>query len=323
MILEAMAILVGFALLYLGSKWMVDGAAKLSLLLGVPPFVVGITIVAFGSSAPEAALALTAASTSSSDLALGGIIGSNIANMGLVLGVSAIFCPLIVKKGMLRRELGFMLLAMLLITIMAFLGGYTLEGGIILLLIMAVFLGQMLYTIVKGYPISEEIQEEVEEEVEEALPEGKRRQLVLLIIGLVVLVGGAQAIIWGAVGIAEGLGIDSVIIGLTTIAIGTSLPELSISVAAARRNEPAFVISNILGSNIFNSLFILGMAASISSVYVPSELLWLEFPVMLILSGMLALVVIWRGKIGKLESIAFLGVYAIYIALLALRMGIL
>jgi cation:H+ antiporter len=314
-------IILGFAILYLGSKWMIDGAARFSILLGIPPFVVGITIVAFGSSAPEAVLALTAVATSSSDMALGGIIGSNIANIGLVLGVSALFCPLIIKRGMLRRELGFMLLALILISIMAVLGGYGFVGGMILLLVMTLFLGQMLLTLIRGFPISEGVQKE--EEAEKVFSGGKGRQIQLLLMGLAVLIIGAQVIIWGAVGIAESLGIDQVIIGLTTIALGTSLPELSISVTAARRGEAAFVISNILGSNIFNSLFILGMAAALSPIAVPEELLWLEFPVMLVLAGMLAAFILWRGRIKKVEGFAFLAVYAGYIALLAIRIGLL
>jgi cation:H+ antiporter len=308
-------------MLYLGSKWMVDSAAKISILLGIPPFVVGVTIMAFGSSAPEAAVAIAASTSASSSIALGGLIGSNIANIGLVLGVSALFCPLMVEKGMLRRELGFMLLATLLITVMAMLGGYTFLGGILLLVMMAIFMGQLLYTVIKGYPISEEIQEEMEKEAKQTFTGGKGRQLVFLLVGLAVLVAGAQVIVYGAVDIAEGLGVDQVVIGLTTIALGTSLPELSISVAAARRGKVSFVISNILGSNIFNSLFILGMAAAISPIAVPSELLGLEFPIMLLLSGMLAIVVISGKRIAKSYALSLLAVYCIYIALLALRMG--
>jgi cation:H+ antiporter len=323
LIVAALAILAGFALIYLGSRWMVDGAAKLSILLGVPPFVVGITIVAFGSSAPEAALALTAVATESTEIALGGIIGSNIANIGLVLGISAFFCPFIIREGMLTRELGFMLLSLILISIMALLGGYTWVGGLLLLAVMAIFMGQLLYTLMKGHPVSEEVKEEEAEKIEEKMITGGRsRQILFLIIGLVILIIGAQAIIWGAMGIAEGLGIDQVVIGLTTIALGTSLPELSISITAARRCESAFVVANILGSNIFNSLLILGMASLISPIFVPRELLFLEFPVMLLLGGLLVVMIVSRGSIRRLEGFIFLAVYASYIALLASRLGL-
>lgn len=323
MLLPVLGILLGFALLYLGSKWMVDGAARLSILLGVPPFIVGITIVAFGSSAPEAVLALTATATDSADIALGGIIGSNIANIGLVLGISALFCPLCIMEGMLRRELGFMLLALFLITVMAVAGGYTIVGGLLLLAVMTVFMVQFLLKLTKGVPRSEEEEAKKREEIKEKMIEGgKTRQTLFLIGGLVTLVVGAQVIIWGAVGIAEGLGIDQVVIGLTTIALGTSLPELSISLTAARKGEGAFVVSNILGSNIFNSLFILGMAALISPILVPEELLTLEFPVMLLLGVLLTLTIGWRKTIKRTEGVIFLAVYASYILLLALRLGV-
>lgn len=323
MIVAALAILVGFGLLYLGSKWMVDGAAKLSILLRVPPFVVGITIVAFGSSAPEAALAITAVATESTEIALGGIIGSNIANIGLVLGISAFFCPIIIREGMLTRELGFMLMSLIVITLMAILGGYTWVGGLLLLTLMAVFMAQLLYTLIKGHPVSEEVKEEEAEKIEEKIISGgKSRQILFLIIGLVILILGAQAIIWGAVGIAEGLGIEQIVIGLTTIALGTSLPELSICITAARRCESAFVVSNILGSNIFNCLFVLGMASLIGPIFVPSELLFLEFPVMLLLGGLLVVLLVCRGAIRRLEGSIFLAVYASYIVLLASRLGL-
>lgn len=323
LIVAALVILVGFAFVYLGSRWMVDGAAKLSILLGIPPFVVGITIVAFGSSAPEAALAITAVATESTEIALGGIIGSNIANIGLVLGISAFFCPFIIREGLLTRELGFMLLSLILITLMAILGGYTWVGGILLLALMAVFMGQLLYTLMKKHPVSEEVQKEEVEKIEEKIITGGRlRQILFLIIGLVILIMGAQAIIWGAVEIAQGLGIDQVVIGLTTIALGTSLPELSISITAARRCESAFVVSNILGSNIFNSLFVLGLASLIGPIFVPSELLFLEFPVMLLLGGLLVVMIVCRGSIRRLEGSIFLLVYATYIVLLASRTGL-
>lgn len=323
MILPVLGILLGFALLYLGSRWMVDGAARLSILLGVPPFIVGITIVAFGSSAPEAALALTATATDSVDIALGGIIGSNIANIGLVLGISALFCPLYIREGMLRRELGFMLLALFLITAMAIAGGYTMVGGLILLAIMVLFMGQLLFTLIKGVPRSEKVEAREKKEIEEKMIEGgKTRQTLFLVGGLAILIVGAQAIIWGAVGIAESLGIDQLIIGLTTIALGTSLPELSISLTAARKGEAAFVVSNLLGSNIFNSLLILGMAALISPILVPKELLTLEFPVMLLLGVLLTLTIWWRKTIKRAEGALFLIVYASYILFLALRVGV-
>ncbi|HUV24317.1 MAG TPA: calcium/sodium antiporter [Methanomassiliicoccales archaeon] len=323
MIVAALAILLGFGFLYLGSKWMVDGAAKLSMLLGVPPFIVGITIVAFGSSAPEAVLAITAAATESTEIALGGIIGSNIANIGLVLGISAFFCPIIIREGMLTRELGFMLLSLVLITAMAILGGYTWIGGALLLMLMAAFMAQLLYTLLKGHPISEEAQEEEVKKIEEKVITGGRlRQILLLGVGLAMLIIGAQVIIWGAVGIAEGFGIDKVVIGLTTIALGTSLPELSICITAARRCESAFVVSNILGSNIFNSLFVLGLASLISPILVPRELLFLEFPVMLLLGGLLVLLIFCRGSIRRLEGSIFLAVYASFIVLLASRSGL-
>lgn len=252
--------------------------------------MVGLTVVAFGSSAPEAALAVTAVSAESGAIALGNVVGSNIANIGIVLGISALACPVLLRERTMGLELIFMVAAMILLMILAIDGLYSRLEGIFLVGLIIIFLLLMYLTLVRFAPSSYQTEREFAREI---MPKWRRAfNALMLLVGLLFLVLGAQAIISGAIELAESLEVDGLIIGLTTVALGTSLPEFSISITAACKNEPGIVLSNIVGSNIFNSLFVIGLASGLNPIIVPPEMLLLEMPLMILL-GVLLLVVIW------------------------------
>ncbi len=313
MLLPIAGVVLGFIFLYFGSDWLVKGASNLSISLGVRPFIVGITVVAFGSSAPEAVLAVTAVTGEASQVALGNVVGSNVANLSLVIGVAALVCPLVMKLEKLQAEMLFMFFAMVMATIMALDGQYSRIDGLLLLVLVIAFVGFLYWTFVK-----ERAPVEVQKEFEEEMPESRGRMLdsLQLALGLVILIVGAQAIVYGAVEIATELNVTELVIGLTLVAIGTSLPELSISVAAACNNEPDILISNVVGSNIFNSLLVIGAGSTIFPISVPDGMLVVEYPMMLLLGGVFLLTLRVRGSIYRSSGILLLSLYALYLLLL-------
>lgn len=319
-IFDSLLIVVGLGLFLLGSKWLVDGASQLSIALGVSPFVVGLTVVAFGSSAPEAALAVTAVSAESGAIALGNVVGSNIANIGILLGISALACPVLLRERTMGLELIFMVAAMILLMILAIDGLYSRLEGIFLVGLIIIFLLLMYLTLVRFAPPSYQTEREFAREI---MPKRRRAfNALMLLVVLLFLVLGAQAIISGAIELAESLEVDGLIIGLTTVALGTSLPEFPVSITAACKNEPGIVLSNIVGSNIFNSLFVIGLASGLNPIIVPPEMLLLEMPLMILL-GVLLLVVIWLWKsIYRATGVMLIVIYLIYLILLAQRSGV-
>ncbi len=309
MSLALLGLPLGFILLYFSSNWLVDSAKKVALILGVSPFVIGLTIVAFGSSSPEAALALM--SGKSSDVVLGTIVGSNIANIGLVIGLSALVYPLATRFDTVRFEVWMMLAAAVLFTFMASSGAFDLFEGLIMLLLMMIFV----YIV---YRFSR--QDPMREMADEVLMTGEsgslRRNLAIIVLSLALLIVGAQFFVVGAIDLANMVGVSELVIGLVVVAIGTSLPELSISLAAAYKRETEIILSNIIGSNIFNSLFVIGIATANATISVPRGMLFLEFPLMIALSLMLLLFIRFRGGVGRKAGLVFVFIYFAYLAVL-------
>lgn len=308
--LEPLLIPIGFVALLFGAKWLVDGASRLSISLGVRPFVIGITIVAFGSSAPEAALAVSAVEAGTGEIVLGNIIGSNIANIGLVLGIAAMICPVVIIYSTLRKEVWAMVAVVVLITILALDGGYSLLDGMFLILLNVTFVLLLYRSLMLRPP-----PEKVRVDFGKAIPYKYDRlvNLVSILVGLAVLLVGAQLIVDGSIELAAMLKVDELTIGLLLLALGTSLPELSITVTAACRKENDLLISNVLGSNIFNSLFVVGLAASMRPIDVPSAMLWFEFPMMVALSVLLLIMIRSRSMLERKEAMALLILYALYV----------
>ena len=261
MILMLVYLVVGFALLVKGADWFVDGACALSKKLGIPSYIVGLTVVAFGTSLPEAAVSITASISGSNAIAIGNVIGSNIFNTLVVLGASALFAPVLVKKDMLKRDFPFciaitVLLAVLLVTLSSGQIALTCLDGVILL---AVFVLFMIMSVKAGKNSSDEDESEAKEM-------SAPKFITLILIGIAGVILGGNLTVEGAKGIAQAIGLSETVIGLTVVAIGTSLPELVTSVVAARKNQNDIAVGNVIGSNIFNILFILGFSAVISDL---------------------------------------------------------
>lgn len=270
--MNLLLLLLGLILLLAGGDLLVRGAAALARQLGISPLVVGLTVVAFGTSAPELAVNVTAALRGSGGLSFGNVIGSNLANIGLVVGLAALLRPLHIQTSVIRRELPMMLLATAVAFVFAldslFAGGapsrYERGDGIVLLLLMSVFI---YYTAVDVFRQRKSGQGEVG-----LAPSGWSIpvSLALVAAGLVGLLAGARFTVHGAEGIARALGVSEAVIGLSLVAIGTSLPELAASLIAAWRGQTGIAIGNVIGSNLFNLLLVLGTTATIRPIPVPA-----------------------------------------------------
>lgn len=303
---------LGFILLYYGANWLVDNAKRIAFVLGVSPFVIGLTIVAFGSSAPEAALSVM--SSKSADIVLGNVVGSNIANIGLVVGLSALIFPLSTRFDTVRFEVWVMFLAALLITFIAWFGIFELPHGILLLALIFLFI----YAIYRGSqndPMKEVVDATVESDADRA---SLGRYIIMTVVGLAALILGANVFVDGAVVLADMLNVSELVIGLIVVALGTSLPELSICIVAALKKETEIILSNIIGSNIFNAFFVLGLGAVVAPIAVPSSMLSLDFPVMILLSILLAVAIRTYGVVSRKEGALLLAVYVAYVSFLFL-----
>ncbi len=272
------AVVAGLAVLTWSADRFVEGAAGLARAMGVSPLIIGLTIVAFGTSAPEMLVSAVAALEGNSGIAIGNAIGSNIANMALVLGVTALIAPLSVHSSTLNREFPLMLAAMAGVFALLWNGTLGRVDGILLLAAMA---GLVLWTIhlARTTSADDPLVAEYGEEIPEAMPPA--RAWLLLVTGLLLLLVSSKVLVWGAVGIARAFGVSDLVIGLTIIAIGTSLPELAASVMAARKGEDDIAVGNVVGSNLFNILAVLGIAGAIGPGPVDSMVLVRDFPLML------------------------------------------
>ena len=273
--LQIFLLILGLALLVKGADWFVDGGAGVAKKCKISPLVIGLTIVAFGTSAPELAVSVTSAIQHSTDISIGNVVGSNIVNILLILGLSALFHKLPVQKNSIFLDLPVLIIASLLIT---FLGSWgnslAWYDGLIML---AVFIAYMVILFVNAKKEQKTIKELEEQPSEEKEPKGKFNiwysqmkertwfLLILLLVGLAMIVGGGTLLVDAATYIAKAAGVSERIIGLTVVAIGTSLPELVTSVVAAIKGETDIAVGNIIGSNIFNVLFV----AAISSLFYP------------------------------------------------------
>jgi cation:H+ antiporter len=269
LILDLLRLAGGVALLYFGAEWLVRGAAGLARAFGVRPLVVGLTVVAYGTSAPEFVVSALAALEGKSAIALGNVVGSNIANVGLILGVTALIAPPRVDPALIRREVPVFVASAALIPLALIDGVISRVEGSLLVLGAAAFTWIMVSTAKAVNPSAEfaqQVKAEVADEVATEKELGKLALAGLAAVGLLVLVGGGKVFVDGAVGLALAVGMSERLVGLTIVAVGTSLPELAASVVAARRGHSAIAIGNVIGSNIFNVLLILGGASAVSPI---------------------------------------------------------
>ncbi|HBF43991.1 MAG TPA: Ca2+/Na+ antiporter [Desulfobacteraceae bacterium] len=298
---------LGIFLLYFGSEWMVKGASSLALSLSIRPAIVGLTVVAFATSAPEFLVSLFAAIRGSSGVSLGNILGSNVANIGLVLGLSALVKPITVDKKLVRREIPFMVGVSGLFWLVCIDGRIGRTDGIILLAILAVFLILGIATAKRS---------SAENQKTAVIREKKRVfHVFLILIGMGGLIFGAHLMINSAIFIARRLGISEIFIGLSIVALGTSLPEMATSVVAVVRGEHDISMGNVVGSNVFNICMVIGFVGVFSPMPVDMKLMRFEFPVMFLLSVMLFIFSRINFTINRLEGFFFMVSYFFFIGL--------
>lgn len=309
--LDFLYVICGFGILLIAGDALVRGAVGLSLKLGIPALIVSLTIVAFGTSAPELLISIKAALDNAPGLAMGNIVGSNIANVLLVLGMPALLFGISTKDASCKQNYIYMILATIVFISMGLMGPFTYVNGILMLFMLAVILFQA-YRHAKQ---SRAALLAATEDVPQA--DGKWWKItIMLAIGVIGLPLGANLLVEGAVNIAQRAGIDEAIIGLTMVAIGTSLPELATTVMAAYRKEADVAIGNVIGSNIFNLLGVIGVTSLITTLPVSQAFVSFDFWVMLA-SSLVLLPFIWlKIDLGKLWGVLFLAVYTGYICLL-------
>ena len=338
--IQVLLLIVGFVMLYYGAEWLVKGSANLARSLGISPIVIGLTVVAFGTSAPELVVSVISSLADKSMIAVGNVVGSNICNIALVLGASAFLVPLTADKSVIKRDIPLMLiisLYLLLITLNSSIS--RLEGA-------TLFTGVIAYTIFNYYISAREsklavagvsagagvagfdeyehaaaVYEESEQEIEEiGIVESRIKQILLIVAGIACVVIGAQVLIDAAVVIMKSFGVSEKFIGLTIVALGTSLPELATSVVAALRKEMDISIGNLIGSNVFNILSVIGMAALVRPIPIPggfieSGLIY-DYLVMMFTSFLPWLIMRKDYTIGRMGGFSLLLCYAGYMAYL-------
>jgi cation:H+ antiporter len=306
--LSAVELIGGFVLLAVAANWLIAGASSMALQLGISASVVGLTVIAYGTSLPEMTVSALSAVSGNPQIALGNVIGSNIANIGLIIGLTALFRPMPVDRSFLRRD--FPVLALVTGGFIIFLADGTIsrfEG-------MVLFLAGLAYTVFLILSTRGRKDEGVTEPAAGAAPGMSRtRQVVLIILGLAGLLGGGRLGVMGAVGIAEVFGLSERVIGLTIVAVGTSLPELAASLAASIKGQLGMALGNILGSNIFNVIFVLGVSAMIHAVTVPGGLpLQVDLGVMVAFTMAFGLFMLTRRRVSRLEGVLLVAAYAGY-----------
>ena len=321
MFVDVLMLLIGIALLTGGGQLFVTGAARVAQAFGISPIVVGVVVIGFGTSAPEMVASVLAAAQGRSGVAFGNLVGSNISNIGLVLGTAAMVQPAIVNVTIVRREALISTVAALLFIGLALNGTLSAPEGVVLIVVFIAAMGWLLWLALR---------ERQEVPLMEAGVEGmvgpqpgggaKLREGVRALVGLALVLLGAELTVRGAVSLALAAGVDEGFIGLTVVGIGTSLPELVTGIIAAIRRETDLVVGNVLGSNIFNLLLIGGTVGLITSEPLPAAVVNPGLPVLAI--GSLALLLFLRTgfKLRRLEAGLLLGGYAVYIGLLGLQL---
>ena len=314
-------LIAGLILLVAGAEVLVRGAAKLAAQFGIPPLIIGLTVVAFGTSAPETAVSVQAALDGKGDLAIGNVVGSNIANVLFILGLTALIAPLVVSRQLIRLDVPIMIGASLLTFALAWDGSLGKLDGLLL------FGGILVYTAFlivsarrdKSANADDEFTKEFALD-EPAKPYAWLLNAVLIVIGLVLLISGSNFLVEGAVSLARALGLSELVIGLTVIAVGTSMPELATSLMAVYRGERDIAVGNIVGSCIFNLLLVLGAGALVSSdgLSISPNALAFDLPVMLAVFAACLPIFFSGYRINRWEGVVFFGYYLAYTLYLVL-----
>ena len=310
-VLQFLFLVIGFVMLMKGADWFVDGASKIADKFGIPHLVIGLTIVAFGTSAPEAAVSISAALKGSVDLAISNVLGSNIMNVLLILGLASIIYPLAVKPSSIKIDIPFVFgISLLMLILGAMDGNLGRVDGIIFWILLLIYIVYMIKMAMKG-------QGEVEEVEEAGENDTVLKLLALIIIGGVLIVWGSNVTVDAATAIAQKFGMSERLIGLTIVAFGTSLPELVTSCVAASKKETDIAVGNIVGSNLFNILFVLGTTAVITPVAYVDAFLFDNIVAVLVMA-VLWLFVFKNKKLNRTGGILMVVMYAAYFVKLIL-----
>lgn len=332
MILPIVAVVVGLVVLVWSADKFVDGAVGIAKFCGMSTLLIGMVIVGFGTSAPEMVVSALSAMQGNPELALGNAYGSNIANIALILGVTAVIMPVLVKREALKRDLPILLVVTALTIGLLQDGNVSRMDGVILLLVFAAVMGFNIWSELhaKKNVAGEVACDAAESETAEPVSLGK--SIFWLVLGLVLLVLSSRALVWGACDIARALGVSDLLIGLTIVAVGTSLPELASSIVAARKGEDDLAFGNIVGSNLFNTLAVVGIAATISPMHsFDANVLVRDMPVMAVLTVLLLLFGLPTriskigpdgkhiGRINRIEGSVFLAAYIGYLVFLIVQ----
>ncbi len=312
MLLNILAVVVGIALLAGGSDRFIAGAAAIARHLGVTPMVVGLTVVAVGTSAPEMLVSGMAALSGNPGIAMGNVVGSNIANITLVIGASAVLAPLLVASVTLRREYPLVLGVTALAWLVVADGDLTRADAGALLLLTAATLW-LIARWAREARHTDPLRREMQARYGAVVPKG--RAVGWAVVGLSALLVGSRLVVFGATEIARAYGVSDLVIGLTVVAVGTSLPELAASLASTLKGEPDMAVGNVLGSNMFNLLPVLGIAGLVQPFAVEADVLYRDFPIMAALTVVLfAMCVGWRGpgRVNRIEGSVLLAIFVGY-----------
>ena len=308
-LLQVVLLLVGFVFLIKGSDFFVDGASSVASLLKIPTIIVGLTIVAFGTSAPEAAVSITSSWTGNNAMAVGNVIGSNLFNMLMVIGIAALLSNLLMEKSVLEKDLPFLVGITVLWAVFIVIGWNISQiEGIILLVILLAYIIYLVRSARKSKDA------DVVEKPKLSLP----KSIIFILVGIAGIVLGGDLVVNSASDIAIALGMSEALVGLTIVAIGTSLPELVTSITALRKGENQLVIGNVIGSNIFNILFVLGASSAISAIPLDSSLL-IDVLFMVAVTILCYIFGKTQDKYDKKEGIILIALFIVYMAFAILR----
>lgn len=309
-------LVIGLVLLIKGADWFVDGCSNVAKSLGIPSLIIGLTIVAFGTSAPEAAVSVTASLEGMNDIALGNVVGSNICNLLLVLGLSGLFGTLTAKRKIVTRDFIYCIFSSIVLLVLSI--GYFINGGTEGIvtrsngLLLLCFLAFYLYVLI-GDALRSSRNSNKEEKTA-----FKLKDIFGILLGMIGIILGGQLVVNSATDIAETLNISQNVIALTIVAIGTSLPELVTSVVASKKGEVDIAIGNVVGSNIFNIFFILGLSSAISPITYGVES-FIDIIFMFICNIVVYLFILKNMRIGNKKGIILLGMYALYMIYILVR----
>ena len=305
--MEYILLIVGFVLLIKGADLFVDGASSVAAKLKVPSLIIGLTVVSIGTSLPEAAVSVSASLSGNNSISLGNVIGSNIFNLLMVVGVSSAILPIVTDRDMLKRDMPINIGITVLLGILLFDGNLSRLEALLLLLLLVAYMFLLIRSALKN---------RVEAEETKVLSWAK--SIVFIVLGVAAIIGGGQLVVNSAKTIALALGMSETLVGLTVVAIGTSLPELVTSVVAARKGDSGIAMGNVIGSNLFNILFILGMAGVIKPLTADAAF-FIDTGILLGISALMLLFAFTKRKISRVEGITCVLLYVAYTAYIIMR----